>query len=451
MLLLEIRQQSLKIYNLTDGVTDIIHMNIKQRIQSPLLKGILYMGMGTIIAQMINVLIQPILTRIVPADTLGIYTYVVSMANIVIPISSLKLEMLIVSEENDNEAQYITDLCKYIVFITSILFLIVLLLGYNIPMFTVFNKYGAIVFLAPLLALTNGLRFLFISYNNRYKNYKLITGVAIIREAVRAIIQVVSGLLTFGVFGQLLGYAFSPIIGLKIQAKEYLSQKKNRNKITYLKAKNILNKGKGQILYLVPGQFINSFSASFVTISITALFSATVLGHYSTGVRLLDIPILFITSNVNKVCYQRFSEDVINKRPLRKTLFSLIFVLCIISFSGFGILFLVAPRLSDFIFGDGYYIAGVYIKHLCVMYAVRLVATSFNGIFTIFKKQKYELILNIALIAVAILAYVLAVMFKMSIIGYLNVICIGYTAVYCCLLIGYCMICLSYDKSLCSK
>ena len=399
---------------------------MKNRLKgNSLLSGIFYMGFGTVIAQMINVLIQPVLTRIVPAEILGIYTFVVSMANIVIPIASLKLEMLVVSEKDDTEAQLITDVCVWINLIISATYFVIILIGYNIPGLSTFNKYGAVVFLAPLLALTNGIRFLFISYNNRYKKYKLITGVAIIREAVRAVIQVISGLLSFGVIGQTMGYALSPVVGLHLQAKEYLAKRKERKKLTFDKAKEIvLKKGKGQILYLVPGQFINSFSNSFLTISITTLFSATVLGHYSAGVRLLEIPILFITSNVNKVCYQRFSENVANRRPLTKTLFSLIAVLSVISFGGFGLLFFIAPRLSELV--------------------------SFNGIFTIFGKQKYELGLNIALILVAAIAYGFVSKFGLDIEGYLNIIGFGYATVYAILLVGYCVVCRKFDKSLIS-
>mgnify|MGYP000266142446 CR=1 FL=1 len=39
--------------------------------------GILHMGLGTVLAQMINIVVQPILTRIFPTETLGIYTYLI--------------------------------------------------------------------------------------------------------------------------------------------------------------------------------------------------------------------------------------------------------------------------------------------------------------------------------------------------------------------------------------
>lgn len=424
-------------------------MKLSKLKENSLLSSIFYMGFGTIIAQMINVLIQPVLTRIVPAETLGIYTFVVSLASIVIPVASLKLEMLVVSEKDDTEAQFITDICVWINLLVTFVFFIIILVGYNISGFTTFSKYGAIVFLTPLLVLTNGIRFIFISYNNRYKKYKLITGVAITREFIRAVIQVISGLLTLGVVGQVMGYALSPAAGLYLQTKDYFAKKRRRLRLTFGKAKEIIiQKGGKQIIYLVPSQFINSFSNSFVTISITTLFSATVLGYYSASVRLLEIPIMFITSNVNKVCYQRFCENVSNRTPLTKTLFYLIAVLSVISFSGFGLLFFIAPQFSEIVFGQGYYIAGVYIKHLCLMYAIRLVATSFNGVFTIFGKQKYELGLNIALIIVAAIAYALVSYFGLDIEDYLNIICIGYTVVYSILLVEYCIICKKYDRSL---
>lgn len=70
-----------------------------------------------------------------------------------------------------------------------------------------------------------------------------------------------------------MGYAVSPLFGLNIQMRNYLKELKERPRINLKKFKEIvLVKGKRQILFLVPAQFINSFSASLVTISITALF-----------------------------------------------------------------------------------------------------------------------------------------------------------------------------------
>lgn len=409
--------------------------------------GILHMGLGTVLAQMINIVVQPILTRVFPAETLGIYTYLISLATMIIPVASLKLDMLIVSEPNEKEAQYITDACIIINILISLIYAIVIIFGYQVSDNNIFNKYGIIIYVVPVLVFTNGLRFLFISYLNRYKEYKTISIIAIIREAIRAVIQVGAGFLSLGVFSLSMGYAVSPLFGLNIQMRNYLKELKERPRINLKKFKEIvLVKGKRQILFLVPAQFINSFSASLVTISITALFSAKILGYYSAGVRILDIPIVFITSNVSKVCYQRISENVANKKPVLRTLMSVIIVLSAVSIMGFGTLYVIAPRLSEIVFGQGYRVAGEYIRCLCVMYAVRLVATSFAGVYTVFKKQNFELFLNILLIVSAGVSYVVCSMFNFEVTTYLKFMNTGYTIVYLLMLLGYIVMCKNYDK-----
>lgn len=411
--------------------------------------GILHMGLGTVLAQMINIVVQPILTRVFPAETLGIYTYLISLATMIIPVASLKLDMLIVSEPNEKEAQYITDACIIINILISLIYAIVIIVGYQVSDNNIFNKYGIIIYVVPILVFTNGLRFLFISYLNRYKEYKTISIIAIIREAIRAVIQVGAGFLSLGVFSLSMGYAVSPLFGLNIQMRNYLKELKERPRINLKKFKEIvLVKGKRQILFLVPAQFINSFSSSLVTISITALFSAKILGYYSAGVRILDIPIVFITSNVSKVCYQRISENVANKKPVLRTLMSVIIVLSVVSIMGFGTLYVIAPRLSEIVFGQGYRVAGEYIRCLCVMYAVRLVATSFAGVYTVFKKQNFELILNILLIVSAGVSYVVCSMFNFEVTTYLKFMNTGYTIVYLMMLLGYIVMCKNYDKKI---
>lgn len=411
--------------------------------------GILHMGLGTVLAQLINIVAQPILTRVFSAETLGIYTYLISLATMIIPVASLKLDMLIVSEADDKEAQYITDTCIIITVLISLLYAVIILIGYRLSGNNIFNKYGIIIYVVPVLVFTNGLRFLFISYLNRYKKYKFISLIAIAREAIRAIIQVGAGFLSLGVFSLSMGYAVSPLFGLNIQMRDYIKKLKERPNITFNKFKEIvLKKGKRQILFLVPAQFINSLSSSLVTISITALFSAKVLGYYSAGARILDIPIIFITSNVSKVCYQRVSENVANNKPVLKTLMSVIVVLSVISISGFGILYFIAPSLAEIVFGNGYRVAGEYIRCLCIMYAVRLVATSFSGVYTVFKKQYFELIVNTLLIITAALSYTICNALKYDVMIYLKCMSIGYTVVYLLMLFGYIVVCENYDKKI---
>ena len=408
---------------------------------------ILHMGLGTILAQLINVVAQPILTRLFSAETLGIYTYLISLATIVIPIASLKLDMLVVSEADDNKAQYMTDTCIILVILISIIYIIIITIGYILPNENIFNKYGAIIFIVPFIVFANGIRFLFISYLNRYKEYKMISALGIIREGARALIQVGAGLFSGGVFWLSIGYAIAPLFGFKIQLKQYLQKKKIRPRLTAQKFKELVfEKGRRQIVFLLPAQFINTFSSSLITVSIANLYSAKVLGYYSVGTRILEIPIIFIAANVSKVCYQKVSENIANNKPIFKILLQIVIVLSVVSAIGFSVLYVIAPKFSEFVFGSGYSIAGEYIRCLCVMYAVRLVSTSFAGVFTAFKKQSFELVMNILLLVSAGVNYWICSVFDYDILMYLKFMNWGYTMVYLMMLFGYVFSCYKHDK-----
>lgn len=412
-------------------------------------KDIFLMSSGTIIAQTINFLIQPILTRIISPEAIGIYTYVISMATMIIPIASLKLDMLIVSEKDDKEAQYMTDVCVLVCMFVSLLYAVVIGTGYIMPSKNAFNRYGLIIFFVPLIVLTNGIRFLFISYNNRYREYNLIASIGIIREGAKGVLQILAGVFRFGALGQVFGYAIAPIFGLKLQTKEYRNKLKCRSTITWSQVKRALFKtGKGQILYLVPAQFVNSFSHALVVLSISALFSASSLGYYSAGTRLLEIPIVFLTANVSKVCYRQISSLVAENKPVFGLVSKISLVLFLVAVIGFGILFFIAPPCAEFVFGKGYYVAGEYMRCLCVMYIVRFVAASFSGLFTIFNKQSIELLINGLFVLLAAIVFFLSKHFNYSVSQYLWFISAGYAVVYAFLLIRYFKVCYKYDKTL---
>lgn len=415
---------------------------------SSIFKSIFTMGAGTLLAQSINVLIQPILTRMVPAETLGIYTFLISLATMIIPVASLKIDMLIVSEADDDLAQYITDTCILICAAISLIYFVVIGVAFFLPVQNMFNKYGSLIFVVPFVVFTNGIRFLFISYNNRYKQYKMIAGIGLIREGTRAIIQVGSGFLHFRVIGQVLGYALAPIFGFSIQTKDYFKKLKSRHFANRTDIKKVLAKGKNQILYLVPGQFINSFSGSLITICITSLYSAETLGYYSAGNRILEIPIIFIAANVSKVCYKEISERVAKKQAVFPVFIKIVMGLSVVSIFGFGLLYFIAPQLAEIVFGRGYYTAGIYIKCLCLMYAVRLISTSFAGMYTVFRKQYYEFFLNVFLVVVAAVIFFVAEKIGLQMESYLWLICLGYSVMYLIMLAGYIILCRNYDKTI---
>ncbi|MBS4462465.1 MULTISPECIES: oligosaccharide flippase family protein [unclassified Facklamia] len=413
------------------------------------IQGILHMGVGTVIAQLINILAQPILTRLFSPEVLGIYTYYISLANVIIPISTLKIDMLIVSEKDETEAQYLTDVSIIINVITSIAYLLIILISILSSKENIFNKYGYFALLVPFLVFSNGLRFIFISYLNRYGNYKAISVVSVFREFSRGVIQVCAGFLNLGVLSLLFGFFIAPFFGLKFQIKNYLLKLKHRKFINFTNFKRIINeKAKGQILFLTPSQFINSFSSVLITISISELFNPKILGFYTSGLRVLEIPIIFITSNISKVLFQKLSENIANGKSIKNVFCFFTFALSILSILGFGLLYILAPSLTTIFFGKNYEGAGEYIRILIFMYGTRFIASSFSGVFTLFNKQNIELMLNLFLILTAFISYLLSTFYSLSVEQYLYLINGGFSIVYILLILLYFYFVNQYEENI---
>ncbi|WP_430482683.1 lipopolysaccharide biosynthesis protein [Rossellomorea marisflavi] len=392
--------------------------------------GLLALGMGTIGAQLINLLVQPIITRLITPDELGLYTFIISVANVIIPIASLKLNMLIVVEEDDQKAHELTvvSLISVLLMATVSFFIVIILLLAN---YKPFVTIGLFIIFIPIIIVTNGIRFTMISHNNRLEKYSLIAKVDILREFVKGVFQVVLGLIGIGTFGQTLGYAISPLAGIKVQSKDFIEYIKKSKSIHYLNLTvRVIKENSKHILYLVPAQLINSFSYALITISIISLYSPKEAGYYSISVMVLGLPLVLVSNNVGRVFLKEFSNHYNNGKPIWGIFLKFTTILFLISSIGFIMLAALAPQFTQVIFGENYKQSGTYISILCLMYAFRLIASSVNGIYIVLQSQKMEIIFQILLVLSGIIVHLISYYLKLNVYEYLWLITSTYGFIY---------------------
>ena len=413
-------------------------MNLRNRIKNSPWRGVLALSAGTVIAQALNILIQPLLTRLISPSALGVYLFVISMSTVIIPVASLKMDMLIVIEKEDRLANKITDACIISVVLLSSFYLVIILALFLLNI-TAFAKVGAISLLIPAVVLFNGIRFVFISYNNRYKEYKLISKTNVLREAYKGAIQISSGLLKFGASGLVFGYMLSPMLILGMQISTYTTILKSRVFIRKVEYVTIIKKFWNHILIMVPSQFINSLSMSIIVLSVTSLYSMTEVGYYSISYQVLALPLLLISGNVSRVFLQKISEDYRHGKSMWLSYKKITKNLGLISIIIFILIALIAPIVSSTVFGKGYEETGKYISLLSFMYAFRFIASSISGAYVIFKKQKYSLIFNSLITAAGGIIYLVAKITCFDIYTYFTIISVVYGCVYIAVItsIGY--------------
>ncbi len=411
---------------------------------SQLFKAALTLGLATIIGQVISIISQPILTRLCSPEELGVYGIVTSMASIVIPIASLKLEFLIVTEKDDDKADRITQTCCRLTFLVAVLFLIYSIIMYVLGSYN-FIKMGICIVLFPVLIIAHGLRVIFAMYNNRFSEYKMLANLNVLRSLIRTLIQLLSSIIGGGSIGLTIGYSISPIYGIRTQTRRYREKLKHCKELTISQSIQIVKDNLSHIINLVPAEFANTCALSAITLTISGLFGTTIVGYYSLSIRVLAIPLSLISVNVSQVFLRKITTVIQEKQSAYECCIKTMKALSIISCTGFTVLFFIAPYVCEIIFGEGWKLAGIYISILSPMYALNFVASSLISVYVVAEKQRNQLIIQSTFLVTCGLLYLFAIMFKWNIELYLIFISIIYTIIYIIMLFDIVRICKGVD------
>lgn len=191
----------------------------KYKPRSEFSKNVLTLMTGTTIAQAIPIAISPILTRIYAPEDFGIFALFVSVVGIMAVISTGKYEMSLILPRKDSFAYQLLILSGIIVLVSSIIYL------FSVVIANTFYSIDTIYYLLPLTVLFIGLNNTFDKYNNRIKNYKLMSYQRLIKTTIESIVSIAFmvffHLKTGLIWGFVLGFLISNLTMLYINIKSF--------------------------------------------------------------------------------------------------------------------------------------------------------------------------------------------------------------------------------------
>lgn len=362
------------------------------------------LSMGTMISQLFLVLITPIVTRIYKPEELGAFTLIITIVTIFSSVINGRYDISIVSANNENEA----DAIAVVGILNSIVISFIICCGlsiYNIFYPETFSSIGGWVYITILMLLIIGFTNILTSFNNRYKQYKLMASVNIIRSNSQAITQIVFGLLNFGV----LGLIFSQLLSLILAIKKQLNHiKSDINRFKTIKFSIVLDafiKYKNQLIYSTPALLINSLSYSILIFFISALYGVKEVGYYSISFRMLGMPLSLVSANVAKVFFEKASVEKKETGNFYNTFKKTSLLLLVISLPFFGLLMIISEPLFELVFGFGWGRAGLFVAILSPMFAIRFIVSPLSLSLVIAKKQRVELLLQVGFLIEALCAF----------------------------------------------
>ena len=393
--------------------------------KSPIAK----LTLGSLIAQVISIIISPITTRIYTAEQLGVYTLLITVVTLFGPILSGKIEMSIVTEKEEKNIYPIIVLsifiCIGISIVTTILYTVYIIITNQFS-----SEYILYLIIILFYLLITGFSNILISYNNRNRDYEIISSVYVIRTIMQNLGLVIFGFMHFSIVGMLLSQIIGSLFGLRRQADKLIP---NINKIKQVKKEEIIKVAKENyklIVFTSPATLCNSASYSLLNFFITGLYGNVIFGYYSISYRILGLPLSLVSTNVSKVFFERASREVNNEGNFRKIFKKMSVLLFIIAIPMIMLLGLLSPTICKIVFGDGWEISGQYIQILVFMFGIRLVVSALMPALIVITKQNIEMKMQIAFLVISIFTYIICKYLSLSIYIFLALISTMYSCVY---------------------
>lgn len=354
-------------------------------------RNVLTLMSGTAIAQGLALGFAPVLTRIYKPEDFGVLGLYISIVGIFSVIICWRYELAIVLPRENKDAANILIMSIIINAGMCILALLgVVFFADTLSSWVGMPELVSWLWLMPISLFLSGLYQAFNYWSTRNKQFKRLSISKVNRAATGGGCQLGLGFLTnLGAGGLLGGYIFGQLAGAGVLIGQVL--KNDCKAILDAISRSTMVKQAGKYRkYPIYGSWpslLNNLTASIPVFFFARFFDSAIVGFYSLGMRILQVPLSLIGMSISQVFFQRIAEEY-NRggmiQPLVQKTFKRLFllslpVLCVM---------LLAPPLFELLFGVEWRIAGVYVQILSPALAIKFVASPLSVVFGVLNRQE---------------------------------------------------------------
>jgi O-antigen/teichoic acid export membrane protein len=362
---------------------------MKKLLKSEIVKNTGILVTGTVLAQLIPMILQVVLRRMYPAEVFGVFSVYFTLMSLGVFFFTFRYELSIVNPSDDRDAMNLVGVVMSLSLISLVILTVLLFFFYepiskvlNIP-----NEYSYWLFFLPVSL------FFYSSYLGmqywliRKKNFKGISLNKIVRRSVEGVFQIIWGALKlfYGlVAGLVLGVISIFFMGFVQSKKAGFSLKE----VSWQRMKKVAHEYKEYPLYNTLPAFLNTAGLMLPILFINKFFGTDITGQFDLTRQILAVPAALLSVSLSQVYLQRLSEKFNSKQSIKKDLFGLLAFLSIISVVAFIIIFFWGIPLFTFFFGKEWYLAGEFARLLIFKYLLVFVVSPVSIVLIAIKKIK---------------------------------------------------------------
>lgn len=376
---------------------------------------------ANVIAQVIGLLIYPVLTRIYTPEDFGLLNLFSSICTILILLSTLEWYNAIVLPQKEEEACSIVHLCVFSIGILTVI--IAFTIPFANPIAHLFKspQLANYYWMTPLYVMMMGLWNVLNYWYIRHEQYGRISGFQVSQSLFTAGYKTGFGFLNISgglIYGTLLAPLCSLFISLRMTGKQFLAPLLRIDQALCRKvARTYANFPK----FSTPRTLLNSMVGQLPVLLLTPLFGNANVGILGMAMLLAFVPINMLTKALYQVLYQRTTERVQQRLPIYRYYKRFIWLTACIVLIGQALIFFPLPWIIGLFLGEKWVMASQLIRWSFPWMLCYILTFSIGFIPDIFAKQKIELYFEILLAILRIAGLSVGIWrndFVLSIAGY---------------------------------
>lgn len=366
---------------------------------------------GNAVAQGIVFAAYLLLGRLYSPQDFELYTIFFSYIEVLIILSTCKLELAIVVAQSHAESRQVSALARKLNVLVSLVLLalgLVLILtplgsSLNLP---ILRNGWCVILIAPMVYLCGTTR-IYIFTANRHRRYAEQAGSEIMTSLSGTISKVLLGLFSsLHAVGMPIGVVLGKLFGNlylrnKCRKLEDIKDDKETPHFTY---RQILSRHRNFPLFVVPKDILSALSANLPFLWLASYSADASLGLFGMALAFTMRPVNMINGAFEKVFFARCSESVRQSEPIGILIRRFVWITLSITIPLAAIGYFVAEPLFVWLLGSQWVGTGYYIRCLLPWIVAVLTANSLMFVSNIFGTQRIEFRFQIVLFLLRIAA-----------------------------------------------
>lgn len=372
-------------------------------------RSVVVLTTGSALAQFIGLVTTPIVSRLYTSEAFGQYFLIVSIATIIVSISSLGLNSAVMAPIDDDECDevlwvaFISSL-----FIATIVLVLMILISPHLKFFDSGISYVLSCFLVYFFVIASNLKGLLTIYTNRRRLNKVLFYNSLIGALSTLFITIPLGILNYGGMGLIIGSIIAALITIFQMILHTNPFKKIPSKETFI---NVFEKYKDYMKYQYPSNFISSFAMQLPMPIFSTYFGITKLGAYSMNDKLLGVPSRFVAAPIGTIYFRTISEHYRKNENFSDFTFALITKIMLLAFLPISIVIFCGEPIFEWFLGSGWGEAGKLAAYLVVYYVFAFCESCTSYCRVALQRQKANFSISLLRLVIVLISLFIGIYF----------------------------------------